>query len=41
MAGFRSFAAAFAVALCLGGAGTAGAYHTRFVADNWYYALLL
>ena len=38
MSGLRSFVASFAVALCLGGAGTAGAYHTRFVADNCNYA---
>jgi hypothetical protein len=38
MSGLRSFVAAFVVALCLGGAGTAGAYHTRFVADNCNYA---
>jgi hypothetical protein len=29
-----SFAVAFATALCMAGAGTAAAYHTRFVADN-------
>ena len=34
MPALRCFVAAFAVALALGGAGTAGAYHTRFVADN-------
>jgi hypothetical protein len=38
MSAQRSFVAAFIVALCLGGAGTAGAYHTRFVADNCNYA---
>ena len=30
----RGFVAAFVVALALGARGTAGAYHTRFVADN-------
>jgi hypothetical protein len=34
MTALRCFVAAFAVALALGGAGTAAAYHTRFVADN-------
>jgi hypothetical protein len=34
MSGLRSFLAAFIAALCLGGAGTADAYHTRFVVDN-------
>jgi len=34
MSGSRAFTAAFVAALCLGGTGTAGAYHTRFVADN-------
>jgi hypothetical protein len=29
-----AFASAFAIAFALGGAGTAGAYHTHFVADN-------
>jgi hypothetical protein len=38
MSGLRPFAVAFTFALCLGGAGTAGAYHTRFVADNCNYA---
>jgi hypothetical protein len=38
MPGLRSFIAAFVVAICLGSAGTAGAYHTRFVADNCNYA---
>jgi hypothetical protein len=37
MSGARSFVAAFVVAACLGFAGTAGAYHTRFVADNCNY----
>ena len=34
MSGSRAFIAAFAVALSLASAGTAAAYHTRFVADN-------
>jgi hypothetical protein len=34
MSGLRAFIAAFAVALSLASAGTAAAYHTRFVADN-------
>ena len=34
----RPLLASFLVAFCLGGAGTAGAYHTRFVADNCNYA---
>jgi len=34
----RSFVAAFLVAFALAAAGTAGAYHTRFVADNCNYA---
>jgi len=34
MSASRAFIAAFAVALSLGSAGTAAAYHTRFVADN-------
>jgi hypothetical protein len=34
MSGSRAFTAAFVAALCLGSTGTAGAYHTRFVADN-------
>jgi hypothetical protein len=34
MPALRGFVAAFAVALALGSAGTAAAYHTRFVADN-------
>jgi hypothetical protein len=33
----RSSAAAFVVAFALAGAGTAGAYHTHFVADNCNY----
>jgi hypothetical protein len=38
MSAVRSFVVAFAVAACLGCAGTAAAYHTRFVADNCNYA---
>jgi hypothetical protein len=34
MSGLHAFIAAFAVALSLASAGTAAAYHTRFVADN-------
>ena len=34
MSGSHAFIAAFAVALSLASAGTAAAYHTRFVADN-------
>ena len=34
MSASRAFIAAFAVALSLASAGTAAAYHTRFVADN-------
>ena len=34
MSGSRAFIAAFAVALSFASAGTAAAYHTRFVADN-------
>jgi hypothetical protein len=34
MSGLRAFIAAFAVALSLASAGTAAAYHTRFVVDN-------
>ena len=34
MSASRAFIAAFAVALFLASAGTAAAYHTRFVADN-------
>ena len=34
MSGSHAFIAAFAVALPLASAGTAAAYHTRFVADN-------
>jgi hypothetical protein len=34
----RSFIAAFVVSSLLGTAGTAGAYHTHFVADNCNYA---
>jgi hypothetical protein len=34
MSGSRALISAFVVALCLGSAGTAAAYHTRFVADN-------
>jgi len=34
MAPTRTFLACFAVAFALASAGTAGAYHTRFVADN-------
>jgi hypothetical protein len=38
MSAVRSFVATFAVACSLAGAGTAGAYHTRFVADNCNFA---
>jgi len=38
MPGARSFIAAFVVSSLLGTAGTAGAYHTHFVADNCNYA---
>jgi len=38
MPGVRSFIAAFVVSSLLGTAGTAGAYHTHFVADNCNYA---
>jgi hypothetical protein len=38
MPGSRSFLVAFAIAACLASAGTAAAYHTRFVADNCNYA---
>jgi hypothetical protein len=38
MSSARSFVAAFVVAASLGSAGTAAAYHTRFVADNCNYA---
>lgn len=34
----RAFVATFVVALSLGGAGTAAAYHTHFVSDNCNYA---
>jgi hypothetical protein len=34
MSGLRTFIAAFAAAISLASAGTAAAYHTRFVADN-------
>jgi hypothetical protein len=34
MSGSRAFIAALAVTACLASAGTAAAYHTRFVADN-------
>jgi hypothetical protein len=34
MAGAQRFFVAFLAALCLVTAGTAGAYHTRFIADN-------
>jgi len=33
----RATIAVFAVTFCLAAAGTAGAYHTRFVADNCNY----
>jgi hypothetical protein len=38
MPGSRSFLVAFVIAGCLASAGTATAYHTRFVADNCNYA---
>ena len=38
MSGTARFVLAFAVALCLTAAGTASAYHTRFIADNCNYA---
>ena len=38
MSAMRSFVVAFATASCLACAGTAAAYHTRFVADNCNYA---
>jgi hypothetical protein len=38
MRGSRSFLMAFVLAACLASAGTAAAYHTRFVADNCNYA---
>jgi hypothetical protein len=38
MPGARAFIAAFVVSSLLGTAGTAGAYHTHFVADNCNYA---
>ena len=38
MSGTRRFLIGFVVASCLAAAGTAGAYHTRFVADNCNYA---
>ncbi|HSI97734.1 MAG TPA: hypothetical protein VK926_05185 [Gaiellaceae bacterium] len=38
MTGTQRFLAALAVAFCLASAGTASAYHTRFVADNCNYA---
>ena len=34
----RTFLFCFAAAFCLVAAGTGGAYHTRFVADNCNYA---
>jgi hypothetical protein len=34
MPGSRSFLVAFAIAACLASAGTAAAYHTRFVEWN-------
>ena len=34
---FPAFVAAFALAFTLSAVGTAGAYHTRFVADNCNY----
>jgi len=38
MYGTRGSLVGFVVAFCLATAGTAGAYHTRFVADNCNYA---
>ncbi len=38
MSGTRVFLISFAIASCLAAAGTAGAYHTRFIANNCNYA---
>ncbi len=38
MSGARSFGVALVVTVCFAAAGTAAAYHTRFVADNCNYA---
>ena len=38
MSGKRMFLMSFAIASCLAATGTAGAYHTRFIANNCNYA---
>ncbi|HEX2346267.1 MAG TPA: hypothetical protein VHI12_06760 [Gaiellaceae bacterium] len=38
MTGTRMFLISFAIASCLAATGTAGAYHTRFIANNCNYA---
>jgi hypothetical protein len=38
MSGTRMFLISFAIASCLASTGTAGAYHTRFIANNCNYA---
>jgi hypothetical protein len=38
MSGTRLFLMSFAIASCLAATGTAGAYHTRFIANNCNYA---